>query len=388
MSIYIHIPFCISKCAYCDFFSKADYGKNIPDSYIDALCNEISFRFSQYDIKNTETVYVGGGTPSLLSGKQIQKIFDKIKKSSVLKPDAEISFEVNPDDINKELLENLGAAGVNRISCGIQTMNDKALKAACRRADEKTNQKALELLSSHWKKELSIDLISGLPYDNEETIKNNLDQVCSVNPDHISFYSLTIEEETPFGKKLNSGELSYDFDFADKLWLYGRDYLEEKGYGWYEVSNFSKPGKECRHNLRYWNHQDYLGCGSGASGTIYFENGEGIRWTNTRNIKEYTDFWTDASNTKKGLPQNSEKIDFETSEFEFFMMGLRKLKGIKEKDFIRIFDKDLPEKFLQLFEKWEGKGLCVRRGSESAGFDYAMSREGILFLNRFLEELF
>ena len=375
-SLYIHIPFCISKCAYCDFFSKPY--KAVPDSYIDALCNEIGFRISEYNIKKLKTIYIGGGTPSLLTENQLKKIFSKIKSSVELASDIEITIEVNPDDVTETLLRALFDCGVTRISCGIQSMNDSVLKKACRRADVQTNKNAMEIISQKWKGEVSYDLISGLPGESEESLIAGLNELCLYKPDHISLYSLTIEENTPFGKQLAAGNLDYDFDYADKLWLAGRDFLEAQGYKWYEVSNFCLPGKECRHNLVYWNHGNYIGCGSGACGTVYKPDGSGFRWTNNSDIDEYI-------KVQNGQPpQSSENIELETSQFEFFMMGLRKTIGISEKEYKETFICDLPEKFLSLFNAWKEKGLCTLTQDGR----YAMSREGMLFLNRFLEELF
>lgn len=395
-SLYIHIPFCLSKCAYCDFFSKPY--TSVPDDYITALCNENSYRIKLHDISEIKTIYIGGGTPSLLSEVQFQKLFSHIKSCVSLSSDAEVTVEVNPDDVSKDLLENLWDCGVNRISCGIQTMNDSALKRACRRADSSANKKALTLLNDVWQGELSVDLISGLPCDDEKTLEESLETVCEIKPSHISLYSLTIEEETPFGKELDCGKLIYDFDKADKLWLFGRDYLEAHGYKWYEVSNFCLKGKECRHNLAYWSHRDYLGCGSGGTGTVYNEDASALRWTNTTDIEKYISFWLGIGESgNEGINeierklcqvQTEETIDAGVSEFEFFMMSLRKTAGFEEAEFQKIFARPLPQKFLYLFEKWEKQGLCVRRKIEGEGGErYFMSREGMLFLNRFLEEL-
>ena len=397
ISLYLHIPYCISKCAYCDFFSRpasnkltADQKAIIPDSYITALCNDIAYRINFFKVRKLNSIYIGGGTPSLLSASQFNNLFNKIKSLVHFLENIEITVEVNPDDVSKELLETLWENGVNRISCGIQSMNSDVLKRACRRADGNVNQKAMQLFAEYWKGELSVDLISGLPLDDKDSLINSLNFVCSYNPEHISLYSLTIEENTPFGKQLESGGLVYDFDAADKLWLCGRDFLEEKGWGWYEVSNFCRPGKECIHNLSYWTHKSYLGCGSGATGSFYNKDGSGVRWTGTNDIEKYIDYWTDKK--EEELPQLFEEIDIETSEFEFFMMGLRKLSGITAMEFNRVFDKPLPEKFLKTFGDWEKKGLCVRHKvcAPGGGEDerYCMSREGILFLNRFLEEIF
>lgn len=386
-ALYIHIPYCISKCSYCDFFSIA-HGNTIPDEYIEALCNEIKFRLASLQIKEIKTIYIGGGTPSLLSDSQLRKIFSVIQNSVIILDKAEITVEVNPDDVTAGLLESLWLCGVNRLSCGLQSMNDAALKKACRRADAAINRKALSIIKENWKGDTSFDLISGLPGDDEKSLLAGLEEVISYNPSHISLYSLTIEEKTPFGRQLEAGLLDYDFDFADKLWLSGRNYLEDRGYKWYEVSNFCREGKECAHNLVYWTHGGYAGCGSAACGTIYNEDGSGFRWTNTTDLEDYIKFWVRLVNPQTScLPQTYEQIDKETSEFEFFMMGLRKLSGISQSDYQMIFDENMPEKFLKLFSEWEKKGLCIKRREPDGHSFYAMSREGMLFLNRFNMEL-
>ena len=231
------------------------------------------------------------------------------------------------------------------------------------------------------------DLISALPQDNEKTLLNSLEEVCDGKAEHISLYSLTIEENTPFGKDLAAGKLKYNFDEADKLWIAGRNFLEKAGYEWYEVSNFCKSGKECLHNLVYWTHGGYLGCGSGACGSLYYKNGSGFRWTNTQDLEKYISYWEGNLSDEKELPQLFEEIDSETSRFEFFMMGLRKLKGITDREYKSIFNEELPEKFLRLFKQEEEKGLAECRMLSDGSVEYAMTRQGILFLNPFLEKL-
>lgn len=390
-SLYIHIPYCISKCRYCDFFSRtcecSDGRTLIPDEYLTALVNEIKFRFNNYACDCIDTLYVGGGTPSLLSGSQINYLFNSIKLVKAFSKNAEITFEVNPDDVKEELLENLAASGVNRLSCGIQTMNQKALEYAGRRASADINRKALSLFRKNWQGKLSLDLICGLPYETKESFLQSLQAVIDAHPDHISMYSLTIEEETPFGKALEDGSLEYDFEKADNLWIVARDYLEEKGYPQYEVSNFAINENRCRHNLIYWNHKDYIGAGSGATGSLYNVDGSGKRWTNTKNLNEYMDFWNNLSSFSDTLiknnkiPQIEENITLETSEFEFFMMTLRKTDGFAEEDFMNAFNKKLPQKFNEVFSQWQKKGLAERDSR------YYLNKKGLLFLNAFLEEL-
>ena len=217
LALYIHIPFCLSKCSYCDFFSIPILNPSAEKSsclekYVDALCNEITFRLSDIDNSELKTVYIGGGTPSLLSKAQFSKIFGAIKNCCGEKlKDCEITVELNPDDISAELLESLAENGVNRISVGIQSMNDSVLKNVKRRAGREENLKALDCISKNWKERVSVDLISALPQETVKSFEAGLKEVFSFNPDHISLYSLTIEEETPLGKQFSSGMLVGSF---------------------------------------------------------------------------------------------------------------------------------------------------------------------------------
>lgn len=402
-SLYIHIPFCLSKCKYCDFFSLPCTKQNIPDSYINALCKEIVYRFDAFAVTELESIYLGGGTPSLLLPEQMSKIFDTIYKKIHFKSDCEVSVEMNPDDITAELLDFCTNSPITRISCGIQSLNQQALSFAGRRADLQTNLKALNLLSAKWKGELSLDLISALPFETEKSFAEGLEAVCALKPGHISLYALTIEEGTVFSKLIDEGKLEYDSDMADKMWLYGRDFLIQKGYEHYEVSNFCLNGRECRHNLRYWNHESYLGAGSGATGTVYNEKAQkkvsgescALRWTNTSDIEEYTRFWNDIglsgiglSNVCDGkkLPQSEEKICRADSVFEFFMMGLRKKKGITLSQYKSLFGQELPEKVLSVMQEYQKRGLFEIIKIED-DINYRMNEKGLLFLNSFLRDI-
>ncbi len=399
LSLYIHIPFCLSKCEYCDFFSITPKAgifngcKSIPDSYVDALCSEILYRVGKYCPNSLNSVYIGGGTPSLLDKNQLKKICDTIflcKDFFCDDEPFEFTIEVNPDDVTKELLESFEENGINRISCGIQSCTDSCLQFVNRRAKRKENLKAMEIISRYWKGKKSFDLICGLPYERKESFKESLELLMSFNPDHISMYSLTIEDQTPLGRKCNSGQLDYDFNFADELWLESKVFLEKNGYCQYEVSNFCKPGCECIHNLVYWNHEDYLGCGSGASGTLYDCDGRAFRWTNTTDVQKYIDFWCeDFASLYKKTDLNvcaREVVDCQTSIFEYFMMGLRKTAGISEKDFFYKFKRKIPQQIIGLFEKWQKKGLAdiICQNDEKR---YFLTKDGLLFLNRFLEEI-
>jgi len=408
LCLYIHIPFCISKCDYCDFFSlvsQPEGEKKVPDSYVDALCNEIAYRIKQYQPDLLKSIYIGGGTPSLLEEKQLNKIcrriFSALEALNIdnSSSDAfEFSIEVNPDDLSKELLEGLEKNGINRLSCGIQSCNDYCLNCVKRRAKRKENLRALELINKYWKKKKSFDLICGLPGESQESFKEGLDIILAEKPEHISMYSLTIEDNTPLGQKYNSGLIAYDFNSADDLWLKAKEYLEKNAYEQYEVSNFCRKGNECIHNLVYWNHEDYIGCGCGATGTLYNPDGSGSRLTVTKDVAAYIDFWTDSYNKEKsssfdyffeknkGRIYIEENIDLEASVFEYFMMGLRKLSGISDLDFYSKFKRAFPSNVIKLFEKWQEKGLA-QISKKGAVTNYRLNKKGILFLNRFLEEI-
>lgn len=381
-SLYIHIPFCRSKCSYCDFFSVACGEKSVPDEYISSLCNEIKIRKAENKIDFFETVYIGGGTPSLLTPTQLSAILKEVFSGLNAVPE-EITIEANPDDISRELLEEFYSCGITRISCGVQSFNDSALQNVKRRGNEKIILRALELIKKCWKGTFSADLISGLPFENQKSFIKTLDELLKFRPEHISVYSLTIEEETPLGKSFFSGKVDYDFENADKIWISGRDFLLKNGYGQYEVSNFCLPGFECQHNLAYWRQKDYVGCGGGGTGTFYGKNA--VRFTNAADIQKYILFWKNADSSKNA-PVTREELSVETQAFEFFMMGLRTLSGVSREDYKRRFDLDFPEKFAEVFERWMKKGLCGVKEISGEHF-YSMNENGILFLNRFLEEI-
>lgn len=386
-SLYIHIPFCRSKCTYCDFFSVPSEG-GVPDSYIDAVCREILLRMRQFGADSWSTVYVGGGTPSLLSENQFGRLFDFL--CSCGGAPYECTVELNPDDITKPLLESLRRFGVNRISVGVQAMEQAVLAAVKRRASLSVTERALELIKTSWGGIFSADCISALPGQTETSFLSGLERLLEYEPDHVSLYSLSVEEKTPLGKAVYGGSLPYDFDAADKLWISGRDFLESRGFCQYEVSNFYdvRTGKPCAHNLAYWHLHNYIGAGSGATGSLYGRNA--VRYTNVKNPDEYIRFWRNSGGDETAAfscaPQSVEHIDARTEMFEFFMTGLRTADGVCAEEFQKRFGTGFPEKFLRAFSKWQAAGQTVLREDDGNTF-YALSHEGILFLNRFLEEI-
>lgn len=384
-SLYIHIPFCKSKCEYCDFFSVACGEKSIPDEYIDALLMELDTRIKLNNVQQFSTVYIGGGTPSLLKSAQLEKIMTKV--ISLGKP-SEITMEVNSEDVTEELLAVMNNLGINRISCGIQSLDDEVLQCVKRRGRVENIFKKIELIKNKWNGIFSVDIISALPNQTATVFLDGLKKIVSFEPEHISMYALTIEDSTPLGKKMQKGQLSYDFEAADEMWIAGRDFLINSGYAHYEVSNFAKNGFVCEHNMAYWKLENYIGVGSGAVGTIYSDNT--VRWLNSTNINSYISFWnkniSDINIDEMHKIQSVESIDFNVQIFEYFMMGLRTSYGVCKEEFEKRFNIPIPEKFITIFNAWKEKQLCEQKELQNKTF-YSLNSSGLLLLNEFLTEL-
>ena len=385
-SLYIHIPYCISKCDYCDFFSIGCGKACVPDDYVDALCNEIKYKIENYSITEWETVYIGGGTPSLLSYSQLKKIFDYIYLTGQ-KQISECTIEVNPDDVTRELIETYNTLSITRLSCGIQSLQNNVLKQVHRRSSGEQVINALNIINQYWKGDFSVDLISGLPEQTKDDFLQNLKTLMNYKIHHISMYALTIEEGTPLDNKINSGKIHYDFDKADELWIEGRNFLEKNGFNQYEVSNFCKNDKFCKHNLVYWSLQNYIGCGCGATGTIYYTNKKSIRITNIPELNKYISVWNRDTHNDIEQTQQIEEIDTKTEEFEFLMMGLRTLKGINATEYKKRFQIELSQNVIKLFEKWEKEGKAQISINSDKSVQYSLTKTGILYLNKFLLEI-
>jgi len=392
VSLYVHIPFCRQKCDYCDFYSVAECNRrgkvnDLSDDYINSVINEIRCYVNAYSIRRWSTVYIGGGTPSLLSEKQLKTlckgIFSAVPEKS---DDFEFTLEMNPENVSSQYLETAWACGVNRISLGVQSLQDKVLARVNRGCDSQTALNALEIVSKCWKGRFSVDFIAGLPGETYETFRQNLLKAMEYSPDHISLYTLTVEENTPLWQKIQSGKIKWSSEKADKMWLKGRNILELNGFVHYEVSNFAKPGYKSRHNQTYWKQKNYIGAGCGATGTIYELK---TRWTNTMSIPDYIRHFNNIGTNYGGVnsfPRSVELLDEQTMKFEFLMMGFRMREGIVDQDYFDRFNENLPDGFYEVFNRWQKKRLAGKEKT-SRGTRYYLNRRGSLFLNLFLEEL-
>lgn len=411
MLLYIHIPFCQGKCGYCDFFSENPLdvfrGSHFTmRDYIEAVSNQIEFLASHFGVKNFSSVYIGGGTPSILGEAELELLCAAIKSSSAsILPNAEFTIEANPESVTEGFLKAAQLGGANRLSLGIQCADDGVLKSVGRRTNRAQILEAVRLIKKNWHGQWCADFIAGLPLQTKEMLRDDLNFAFQNGAAHISLYALSLEEGTPLEKNVSSGAVNYDADFADELWLFGRDILENLGFSQYEISNFALPCHESRHNGGYWRLRDYLGAGAGAVGTIWIGNKnsafekksaqekKGVRFSNTRNVKEYIEFWKEIKWKGEGEfpvpPGELEPIDLQTEEKEFLMMGFRTTRGIGENEYRARFGKNLAERLGAkngTFEKWLEKKLALVTQKNGDVF-YSLSREGLLFLNRFLLEL-
>src|SRR5215217_7109356 len=285
-ALYFHIPFCTHRCAYCDFNTYAGQEEMIP-AYVEALCKEIEFvgSHSQRERMGNEvhTIFFGGGTPSLLSPKQFESIFKSIQANCKLTDDAEITIEANPGTVSHDHLQQLRQIGINRISYGVQSANTEELRMLERIHNFFDVSEAVTAARKAGFRNLNLDLIYGLPEQKLSTWQTTVKRILDLHPEQISAYALTLEHGTPFGRWSSRGLLPLpDPDLAAEMYEWLSETLETNGYIQYEISNWAKPGYECRHNLQYWRGLPYLAFGAGAHGYA-----NGYRYSNVLRIKSY-----------------------------------------------------------------------------------------------------
>ena len=337
--MYIHIPFCSHICSYCDFCKMFKNDKMI-DNYLDALKKEID---EYYNYEEMETVYIGGGTPSCLNSKQLDKLFS-ILSIVKIKEDYEYTFECNPCDINEELIDILVKNKVNRLSIGIESFNIDNLGFMERKVDFKDIQNKINMIRNKGINNINLDLIYGIPEENIKTLKKDLLLLVKLKPNHISTYSLQIEKHT---KIYNEGINPINEELDSKMYFTIINYLKKHKYNHYEISNFALKGYESRHNLSYWNNEEYYGFGLGSSGYI-----DGFRYDNTRNLSRYM---SDDYHLSESLLSLDDKM------YDEVMLGLRKMKGINLKEFENKYGVKFEDKY-DIDSLIKNKELIVKDG--------------------------
>lgn len=344
IGIYIHIPFCMKKCFYCDFVSYANK-EDMIEKYIKALEKEIKIKAEENKLLKINTIYIGGGTPSFIDSKHIVYIINAIKESFNVKENAEITIEVNPGTVTKNKLEDYIKCGINRISIGLQTTNNELLKQIGRIHTYEQFLETYNLIRMVGFNNINVDLMLALPNQTIKDLEDSLNKVIMLKPEHISVYSLILEEKTKLYDLVESGKLELlDESIERNMYWKVKNILEQNGYKHYEISNFAKQGYESKHNLNCWNQEEYLGMGLAAHS--YLNN---KRYSNTENLEQYINKLLEKEGTKNDIVTIHEEQTLEDKQKEYMLLGLRKIEGIKISDFknkfvqnpIYIFRKEL-----------------------------------------------
>jgi len=321
LGIYIHIPFCKKKCHYCDFISFSGKQKLI-EQYINSLKKEISDYKINKEEYLIETIYFGGGTPSFIESKYITDILQELKQKFNISANAEITIEANPGTVDEQKLKDYYNSGINRISFGLQTTRSELLKLVGRIHSYSSFIDAYNLARKIGFENINVDLMIGLPVQTLKDVEKDLERIIELKPEHISVYSLIVEEGTIIEQKISNKELYLPSeDLERKMYWKVKNTLEEKGFKHYEISNFAKTGYESKHNLACWNQEEYIGFGLAAHS--YIDN---KRYSNTIDLEEYFD-WPDNSKIMHEVQSREEKMK------EYMLLSLRKIKGVKISDF-------------------------------------------------------
>ncbi len=360
ISLYIHVPFCLSKCSYCDFYSVKSDDKLMED-YTEKICKEVE-KWGADINKCVDTVYFGGGTPSLLKLGQIEKILLAIKKRFNLSANAEITMEANPTKHNEIHFTQLRKIGVNRLSVGLQSANDEELRLLGRTHTAKMAKNMVFLAKESGFDNISVDLMLCTPSQTEKSLMQSIEFCESLVVQHISAYLLKIEEGTKFYKKnikLKSDETQRRF------YLLMCDKLENAGFAQYEISNFSKPGFQSKHNLKYWNAEEYIGLGPGAHSFL-----SGKRFYYKKSLSNFLD---KPSIIYDGIGGSVE---------EYAMLRLRLSEGLQNEKFYKIFHKNIPEKFLENAKMYEKYSLLKIKNDS-----ICLTRKGFLVSNELIAKI-
>ena len=361
MELYLHMPFCVRKCAYCDFLSFPT-DQETQNLYTRRLREDIDAMGKKYGDIPVDTIFIGG-TPSVPDSALIVGIMEHVRKAFHVAEGAEISMEANPGTVTREKLTDYRRAGINRLSFGLQSANDRELKLLGR-----IHTWAEFLESFHLAREcgftnINIDLMSALPGQTRESWKDTLKRVTDLNPEHISAYSLIIEDGTPFGEKYGSEEgrkLLPDEDSEREMYHETKRFLRDCGYERYEISNYAKPGRACRHNIGYWTGLPYLGLGLGASSYM-----DGCRFAVNSDMKQYLE-------EKPGMFTDVEKLTKKDMEEEFFYVGLRMTAGVSLPEFERRFGVSAKDVYPGLMEMFVEEKAAVFQGDRFVLTDYGL----------------
>ncbi len=371
--LYIHIPFCKKKCRYCDFVSFPALERE--DLYFVALVAEMRKYAPLMKDRAFDTVFIGGGTPTVLKPGRTAALLNEARKCFAIKPEAEITSEANPESASEEKLNELYEAGVNRLSLGLQSANDLELHAIGRIHSRQDFINAVSAARKVGFTNINADVMHGLPGQTEESCIDTLRLVTELEIPHISSYSLILEEGTPLYDDVRNGRVMLpDPDDTADMEDAGFEFLAQRGYARYEISNFAKPGFECRHNLNYWDNGEYLGIGLNSHSALRLK-GDWTRFNNTDDLNEYINELGEGK-----LPvRNTRKIERDEEMFETIMLGLRKIKGVSRREFEERFGCDPVEKYAPAVSELEMDGWL-----EATEDSMYLTKRGLDFQNEAL----
>lgn len=367
LELYIHIPFCISKCKYCDFLS-APAQEETKVAYMQALCREIAERGKEYQDYVLNTVFIGGGTPTVVPAMWIKQVMEVVRQHYHLLKEAEVTMELNPATVDLEALQVYKAAGINRLSIGLQSANNEELKQLGRiHSYEQFVETYMQARLAGFAN-INVDIMSALPGQTLTSYRRTLERVTGLEPppEHISAYSLIVEEGTPFYEAMETGMLNLpDEEIERSMYELTGKFLQEFGYGRYEISNYAKPGWECKHNLGYWERVNYLGVGIGAASLI-----ENARFSNGRNLQGYL-------LQPAGVLENYQKLGISEQMEETMFLGLRKTKGVSVSDFEDYFGISFWQVYGEVTQKHIEDGLLEQRLDEKGKKYIALTQKGM-----------
>lgn len=370
LGIYIHIPFCARKCAYCDFYSIAS--DESAGDYVRALIEQIKSFKKRAKNYSVDSIYIGGGTPSVIEAEYITEILDTVRETFKVENDAEITIEANPGTVDGTKLSTYHEAGINRISFGLQSADNEELKVLSRIHTWEEFENSFLLARLEGFENINVDIMYALPSQTRERLSETLRSVINLNPEHISFYGLKIEENTPFANNPQISAALPDEETQYNMYMESSKTLEENGYLQYEISNFAKEGKICRHNLRYWKCGSYLGFGVAAAS--FFEDD---LYSYVKNINAFIENPLDEAliESEKHLSQNEIAT-------QFIMLGFRLAKGVESGEYALRFGRKLDHDYGEKLKPFIEKKLAVKT---SAGFN--LTRRGMLVSNYILSDI-
>ena len=356
LELYIHIPFCVKKCDYCDFLSfSAD--EQTQRSYVAALQKELVFYGAKYKGRRITTIFIGGGTPSWLREESMQAVMETVYQNFAVDGDAEITIECNPGTVTEHKFEVYRKIGINRLSIGLQSAHNDELKILGRIHTYEQFLKTYDMARKHGFTNINIDLMSSLPGQTPDIFCDSLHRVLQLKPEHISAYSLIVEENTPLYFDINGGSvLLPGEDEAFEMYEKSKEMLESLGFHRYEISNYAKEGYESRHNLNYWNNGEYVGLGLNSHSAMHI-GGKWLRWANKSEFEEYL---ADTDEGKRPLADEPQTIERAEEMFECVMLGLRKTAGITNGEFEARFGESLFTTFSKAIAQLDENGLLIK----------------------------